>query len=415
MKRTILALLMVFSLLPACFFASGEGEQPDGAENGAPVTYSLADYLHRYPDSVKKNEDGSVTEIFTDISQDTFNAFIAFIGDKSRPKEVRAKEIKYENGNLREGENRSIVGEIDFMSYGKYNGRNVRPILTFCYYTETREMHLTYPAGIYDERTRTANEQYTVMVSEAEAGRISEAVQAYRKIPEAWTYQPAITYIASHSDLATAISQNRFQIRGEYVSFGRYEQDNNIENGPEAIEWLVLDVQDGKSLLVSRYALDTVPYNTSYEPVTWETSSIRTWLNNDFSAAAFSSAEKDAILESEVDNSMAQGNSEYTAPGGSNTQDRVFLLSCGEVFRYFGADEVRKCSPTAYAISRGAWTSPDEAKTSGWWLRSPGSLPSCAMRISSNGSGLSAFVDYDETAVRPAIWINLDSDYFRTN
>ena len=42
---------------------------------------------------------------------------------------------------------------------------------------------------------------------------------------------------------------------GDVLAFGHYEQDNNPDNGPEPIEWIVLDVQDGKALLLSRYGL----------------------------------------------------------------------------------------------------------------------------------------------------------------
>ena len=61
----------------------------------------------------------------------------------------------------------------------------------------------------------------------------------------------------------------------EIVTFGKYEQDGMRSNGPEAIEWLVLDVQEDKALLLSRYALDSMPYHDNYKAVTWETSDLR--------------------------------------------------------------------------------------------------------------------------------------------
>ena len=45
-------------------------------------------------------------------------------------------------------------------------------------------------------------------------------------------------------------------IVGDYISFGSYEQDNDVTNGKEPIEWLVLDVQEGKAKILSRYALN---------------------------------------------------------------------------------------------------------------------------------------------------------------
>jgi hypothetical protein len=43
---------------------------------------------------------------------------------------------------------------------------------------------------------------------------------------------------------------------GDLVSLGQYEQDNNTENGKEAILWQVLAVEDGRILVISRDGLD---------------------------------------------------------------------------------------------------------------------------------------------------------------
>ena len=69
---------------------------------------------------------------------------------------------------------------------------------------------------------------------------------------------------------------------GDYVNFGTYEQDNNTSNGKEEVEWLVLEVKDGKALIISKYALDCKPYNTGLTGATWETCTLRKWLNNNF-------------------------------------------------------------------------------------------------------------------------------------
>lgn len=62
----------------------------------------------------------------------------------------------------------------------------------------------------------------------------------------------------------------QFQTVGNIVTFGCYEQDNNLSNDAEAIEWIVLDVQDKKCLLLSKYGLDAKPYNAEYTATTWE-------------------------------------------------------------------------------------------------------------------------------------------------
>ena len=113
----------------------------------------------------------------------------------------------------------------------------------------------------------------------------------------------------------TPITQS-FDTIGSIVTFGRYEQDGDKENGPEEIEWVVLDVQDGKALLLSKYGLEAKPYNTEYTEVTWETCTLRAWLNSDFLNKSFSTEEQSAILTTEVDNSGAQGYSKWNNSAG---------------------------------------------------------------------------------------------------
>ena len=79
---------------------------------------------------------------------------------------------------------------------------------------------------------------------------------------------------------------------GDTITMGRFEQDNNTGNGAEAIEWLVLDVRDGKALVISKYGLITSYYGKSYA---WEASEIRRWLNGAFLNEAFDDAERACI------------------------------------------------------------------------------------------------------------------------
>lgn len=193
---------------------------------------------------------------------------------------------------------------------------------------------------------------------------------------------------------------------GDTVLFGEYEQDNNTSNGKEDVEWLVLEVKDGKALVVSKYALDCKQYNTSNTDVTWETCTLRKWLNNDFINAAFSSYEKAMIPTVTV---SADKNS--TNPGNA-TQDQVFLLSITEANKYFGSDSARQCKPTDYAFANGAYVNSVNGNC-GWWLRSPGvtqySAHSAAYVHNSGGVYESGSdVDIGTSAVRPAMWISLE-------
>lgn len=187
---------------------------------------------------------------------------------------------------------------------------------------------------------------------------------------------------------------------GHYVSFGKYEQDNNTSNGKEKIEWLVLEVKDGKALVISKYALDCKPYNTSSTNVTWKTCSLRNWLNNDFINSAFSATEKTMIPSVKV---SADKNPDYSTSSGKATQDRLFLLSVKEMNKYLSSNSKRRCKSTDYAVANGA-----KGNYCSWWLRSPGAYQSYATEVFSTGEiytkggGVGAI-----GAVRPAMWISL--------
>ena len=111
----------------------------------------------------------------------------------------------------------------------------------------------------------------------------------------------------------TPITQS-FDTIGSIVAFGRYEQDGNKENGPEEIEWIVLDVKDRRSLLISRYALDTVPYHTEDINITWEKCTLRTWLNGSFPRAFIMTANRDPLAGPPAQKALAQRLAELNVP-----------------------------------------------------------------------------------------------------
>jgi len=109
---------------------------------------------------------------------------------------------------------------------------------------------------------------------------------------------------------------------GEIISFGDYE-------------WRVLEVQGGKALLLTENVIDIRPYNIGkfHTKSTWESCSIRTWLNSDF-YNSFNFAEKERICITKITNGKDLWN--YVDTSGNDTQDYIFLLSCEEVDKYFG-------------------------------------------------------------------------------
>lgn len=211
---------------------------------------------------------------------------------------------------------------------------------------------------------------------------------------------------------------------GNIVSFGSYEQDNDTDNGTEAIKWKVIAVEDGKALLLSQDILDGRSYEDSSDYVTWETSDLREWMNSEFYDDAFSKDEKSHIQTTTL------SNEEGTPFTVSDTEDQVFILSASELFKYFDTASEIAALPSTFA---GMQRQVPATTTYGYfWLRTAASIDSFdkgddgqATNIVYNeennnedgstyalyfANGLQ-YKGYEATTVlgvRPAIWVDIE-------
>ncbi len=241
--------------------------------------------------------------------------------------------------------------------------------------------------------------QYQKAMSLAGAGENAEAIAILENLGD---YKDSRDKVVSLRSAYLSELNGDVKI-GDYISFGYFEQDNNTENGQEPIEWLVLAKENGKALVISKYILEAKPYHSEAEDITWETSSLRSWLNQDFIQSAFSGEEAARIVATTV---RASDSAEID--GGADTKDQVFLLSLDQAEKYFASSKERTCQPTEYAKSHGT-TVNSTSNNCWWWLRTPG-----------NKTRLTAFIDvvggvysggyyqiYSFNGVRPAMWIDL--------
>lgn len=193
---------------------------------------------------------------------------------------------------------------------------------------------------------------------------------------------------------------------GDDFTFGRFEQDNNFSNGEEEVKWVVLDKQPGMILVVTKYGLDCQKFHTKSESATWESCTIRTWLNGEFYDEVFDAEEQALILETTV---TPDENPNYNTYAGVSTVDKVFLLSFDETVTYMPDKDARFCMPTAYAVNRNAYAHPRSGGC--WWLlRTPGNKGNHVMSINCDGSidYEGGVVESDRAAVRPAMWISTE-------
>ena len=235
---------------------------------------------------------------------------------------------------------------------------------------------------------------------------------------------------------ATHYSSNE---EGQYNWNGNYKTYHYFKYEP--IKWRVLNRNGNDAFLLADVALDDQKYNTNYEDVdvTWETSSMRSWLNGygasvnqsktdyskkNFINSAFTSSQKNAIKTTSVVNN---NNINYGTTGGNNTSDQVFLLSTSEVYNTDTAagygfvknnidDEARRSRCSTYAHAMGTWryydTDAEYTKYNGnvyWRLRSSSW---CSASYVDYGYGLFEYIDVDEPSfslcgMRPALHLNL--------
>ena len=229
-----------------------------------------------------------------------------------------------------------------------------------------------------------------------------EDVSAIESEVENAVAEPRAEDTAVESEAETYIATPEI---GSCISLGAYEQDNDKSNGPEPIEWLVLSKEETRILLISRYVLDSKPYNNEYKAITWKTCSIRNWLNTTFLKTAFTVEEQSIICSVDV---RADNNPAYSTDPGKDTSDKLFLLSIPEAEHFFADNSVRKCIPTNFAVARGC--SP-ESRNCWWWLRSPGNYTNYAVYADYDGSIIyfGNRVHYSFGGVRPAMWIEIGS------
>ena len=186
------------------------------------------------------------------------------------------------------------------------------------------------------------------------------------------------------------------------ISFGRYEQ-NGRTGSPEDIEWIVLDTADGKALVISKYILNYMPFGETDTDPSWESSSVRTWLNDTFLNEAFTQEERERIPVTEVSDEMNRGDTDPVYC----TEDRIFLLSSYEALSYFSDNEMRMCPPTKYARRLDPSGSTEAYRE--WWLRTPGTQYRCIACVSADGSvdSFGKSRSYPGGGIRPVMWIEL--------
>ena len=123
--------------------------------------------------------------------------------------------------------------------------------------------------------------------------------------------------------------------KGDIIEFGSYDQDLDNSNGKEAIEWIVLDKTDNSLFLLSKYAIERLPFNKERKEVCWKDCTLRKWLNEVFIKSAFNETEREMIKDTVLENLMTETDgihplSKYKGDA-YETVDKVFIPSYNDV------------------------------------------------------------------------------------
>ncbi len=250
-------------------------------------------------------------------------------------------------------------------------------------------------AKIEECEAAVAEDRYQEALGLMEAGKYTDAAELLKDFD----------YKDSAEKYEECMSKVRYELTniGDIITFGKYEQDRNKENGPDPIEWRVLDKQDGKLLIITEKLIDELPYHAIY----WKHSPIRGFLNGSF-LNDFTPEEKEMIVKTRV-----EPHKHPEAPDidqGSAVEEKVFLLSVDEAEKYFAKNEDRVSTLTAYTIWFGDFDQqPGDAYP--WWLRTAywnGSVGAVIAAVNADGI-ITVYPHSWNCALRPACWIQLES------
>ena len=277
-------------------------------------------------------------------------------------------------------------------------------------------------AGDYGDASAQIQEvQFEKLYREAttlsDRGLYENAVSVFKELGDYKdSKNRSASIISSHPEIAIYVAEV-----GDIINFGNYEQDNDLANGEEPIEWIVLDKSDNRLLVISRYVLDSQEYNPSGIYSSYDKSSLYQWLNNSFLYSAFNAEEQQMIPTVFV---SADTNPESISDAGESTYDKVFLISITEAQNYFDSDEERTGIPTTYAahimeskirkyentmkLIYRQYNKHYEVQvwdTCEWWLRTNGFNYANPSFVNLEGT-ISSGIPTCE-GIRPAIWIDL--------
>lgn len=167
---------------------------------------------------------------------------------------------------------------------------------------------------------------------------------------------------------------------GQEIMFGSYPKTS--DGAYDDVQWIVLDIQGDKALLISKYAVE--PKNS------WDVSEFSDYMSR-ITERMFTEEEKSLITVQSID----------------GEESHMFLLNAAEVEKYMPeeSNSLRVVQATGYAESKGV-TTYTNSKLSGccnWVLRD-----GCWVGGQLGNKGkISDYTQKSYYGIRPAVWVSI--------
>lgn len=121
---------------------------------------------------------------------------------------------------------------------------------------------------------------------------------------------------------------NKYLTKAELVLIKKAKVNTDVLYG-EA-HWVIVKKKDGKAFMIKTKPINGIPYHTEEKDVTWETSSVRDYVNTDYANEIFTSEMIDNIAVTTV---KVKGNDIYHTKG-CTTKDKLFFLNAMQAYKY---------------------------------------------------------------------------------
>lgn len=238
-------------------------------------------------------------------------------------------------------------------------------------------------------------------------------IEAYALLEELATinYKDSKKLIQKHNkDYEQAVFNNKLKTAqiGSIVTFGSYEQDDNLENDKEPVEWIIIDRDKEKAMLISKKIIEREPFWGSGIPIApgsppWENSGIRKKLNSTFYSELFSANEQKRIINTKI---IPDEKIYSTSPNqGNTTYDKIFLLSEKEFLKYEKAIGT-SCEVTKYVEAQ--YIKAHEDKSTIWWLRSTSDDYDSDKELVNENGRVIGWNEGSSGGVRPVVWVSFE-------